>query len=174
MIRTRYSAERLLDAPAAVVYHCLADYQEHHRPEGFLPPQFSDHTVLQGGVGAGTVFRFSMTLGGRRRTVTTAISEPQPGRVLVERGSGVETTFTVEPVGQQGEQARVRFDTVLEAGGLQGIFTRLFAARLLSPLYADELQRLERYAQAHPASLPSPPDPRQTLSLTQARVPAPA
>ena len=54
MIRTRYSAERLLDAPATVVYHCLADYREHHRPEGFLPPQFSDLTVVRGGAGAGT------------------------------------------------------------------------------------------------------------------------
>jgi hypothetical protein len=176
MIRTRYGAERLLDAPAAVVYHCIADYQEHHRPgpEGFLPPQFADLTVLQGGVGAGTVIRFSMTLGGRRRTVTTEISEPQPGRVLVERGSGVETTFTVEPVGPQGERARVRFDTVMEAGGLGGLLTRLFAARLLGPVYADELERLERYARAHPSNLPSPPDPGQAQPLAQPRVPAPA
>ena len=53
MIRTRYSAERLLDAPAAVVYHCLADYREHHRPEGFLPGQFSDLTVVRGGPARG-------------------------------------------------------------------------------------------------------------------------
>jgi Polyketide cyclase / dehydrase and lipid transport len=171
MIRTRYSAERLLDAPATVVYHCLADYREHHRPEGFLPGQFSDLTVVRGGVGAGTVIRFSMTLGGRKRTVTTEISEPQPGRVLVERGSGLETTFTVDPVGPQGEQARVRFDTVMEAGGLEGLLTRLFAARLLGPVYADELQRLERYARAHPTLLPGAP---QVQPQTPAPVPAPA
>ncbi len=171
MIRTRYTAERLLDAPATMVYHCLADYQEHHRPEGFLPRQFSDLTVVRGGAGAGTVIRFSMTLGGRRRTVTTEISEPQPGRVLVERGSGLETTFTVDPVGPRGEQARVRFDTVMEAGGLDGLLTRLFAARLLAPVYADELQRLERYAQAHPTILPGP---EQLQPLTPAPAPAPA
>jgi hypothetical protein len=167
VIRTRYSAERLLEAPAAVVYHCLADYREHHRPEGFLPPQFSDLTVVQGGVGTGTVIRFSMTLGGRRRTVTTEISEPQPGRVLVERGDGIETTFTVEPVGPRGEQARVRFDTVMEAGGLDGLLTRLFAGRLLAPVYADELQRLERYAQAHPPLGPPGTEQTQPQALDQ-------
>jgi hypothetical protein len=30
MSRTRVAAERLLDAPAAVVYHCLAGYRELH------------------------------------------------------------------------------------------------------------------------------------------------
>ena len=71
MIRTRYSAERLLDAPATVVYHCLADYREHHRPG--LPPLASSPTSPScGGIGAGTVIRFSMTLGGAG-AVTTEI-----------------------------------------------------------------------------------------------------
>jgi hypothetical protein len=43
----------------------------------------------------------------------------------------------------------VRFDTVLEAGGLQGLLARLFAPRLLRPLYADEMARLEQHARAH-------------------------
>src|SRR5437588_674705 len=38
----RVAAERSIDAPADVVYQCIANYQEHHRPEGFLPPSFSD------------------------------------------------------------------------------------------------------------------------------------
>jgi hypothetical protein len=42
----------------------------------------------------------------------------------------------------------VRFETVIEAGGLEGVLSRLFAPRLLAPLYADELERLERYARA--------------------------
>ena len=32
----RFSAERLLDAPAAVIYHCLADYRAHHRVGGSI------------------------------------------------------------------------------------------------------------------------------------------
>jgi hypothetical protein len=45
----------------------------------------------------------------------------------------------------------VRFDTVLEAGSLEGLLNRLFAARLLGPLHTDELARLERYVQSQTA-----------------------
>jgi hypothetical protein len=60
----QFSVERLVDAPAEVVYHCLADYREHHRAGGFLPPVFTDLQVLRGGVGAGTVIRFTTRLVG--------------------------------------------------------------------------------------------------------------
>jgi hypothetical protein len=45
--------------------------------------------------------------------------------------------------------ATVRFETVLEDNGLAGALSRLFAGRLLRPIYEDELRRLEAYAQAH-------------------------
>jgi hypothetical protein len=143
-----------VDAPADVVYHLIADYREHHRhqPEGFLPPAFTDLVVERGGVGDGTAIRFTMKLAGRTQTTTAAVTEPRPGRALVERGPGVETTFTVEPEGDR--RARVRFDTVMEASGLQGLLTRLFAPRMLRSLYADELERLEQHARAHPALTP--------------------
>jgi hypothetical protein len=74
MVQTHVSAERILDAPADVVYHCIADYREHHRPEGFLPPAFTDFEVQRGGAGAGTVIRFASTLGGRKQTLTATIT----------------------------------------------------------------------------------------------------
>lgn len=144
----RCSAERLIAAPPEVVYHCIADYREHHRPGGFLPPAFSDMRIEHGGVGAGTVFTVTMTLAGQSRPMTAEVTEPEPGRVLVERSSQVWTTFIVEPAGEG--QCRVRFDTLLAYSGLEGLVTRLLAPRLLRSLYADELARLERYAQAHP------------------------
>lgn len=154
-MQTRLSAERVVDAPAEVVYHLISDYREHHRdsPEGFLPAAFSDMVVERGGVGEGTVVRFASTLGGRRQTLTASITEPEPGRVLVESSPGVETTFTVEPEGAQ--RARVRFDTVLEAGGLAGLMLRLLAPGMLRPVYADEMARLERHAKAHPVLSPA-------------------
>src|SRR5918911_1048185 len=114
MAAVRVVAERSMDAPADVVYRCIANYREHHRPGGFLPPSFSDFSIERGGVGAGTVISFTMTLGGRTREMTQTVSEPEPGRVLVESGSGVRTTFSVQP---EGTGCRVRFDTRLEAGG---------------------------------------------------------
>jgi hypothetical protein len=153
MTRTRFVADRLVDAPAEVVYHCIADYLHHHRPQGFLPPVFSDFRVDRGGIGAGTVITFAMTMAGKARSMTAAVSEPEPGRVLVETGDPVRTVFTVEP---EGQQARVTFDTVISAGGLEGLLTRLFAGRLLGPIYRDELERLERHAQAHLATWDRP------------------
>jgi hypothetical protein len=147
-MQTRFSAGRVLGAPADVVYHLIADYREHHRPEGFLPPAFTDLVVEQGGVGAGTRIRFTMKMAGRTQSATATISEPVPGRVLVESGPGVVTTFTVEPEG--ADRARVRFDTVMDSSGLQGLLTRLFAPGILRPIYADELDRLEQHARAHP------------------------
>ncbi len=94
-MKTRCSAERVIDAPADVVYRCLADYTQHHRPGAFLPPAFSNQEVLSGGVGDGTVIRVSVSLAGRTNTMTAHISEPEPGRVLVEDATGVRTTFTV-------------------------------------------------------------------------------
>ena len=78
-MKTRFGAERRMDAQAAVVYHCLADYREHHRPGGFLPPAFEQLEIARGGVGAGTEYRFVMTAGARRRAVSTTVSEPLPG-----------------------------------------------------------------------------------------------
>ena|SRR5436190_568422 len=142
----RFSAERVLDAPADIVYHCLADYREHHNTRGFLPPTFTELEVLSGGVGAGTVFRFTTKVGGRSVTRTQEVSEPEPGRVLVESGDGEGSRFTVEP---EGARTRVRIGTVLRARGLEGLVLHLLGARILRPLYADELSRLEQYARAH-------------------------
>jgi hypothetical protein len=149
-MNTRFSAERVINAPADIVYRCLADYTHHHRPGGFLPPAFSNQQILSGGVGQGTVIRLRVSLAGRTSTMTARISEPEPGRVLVEDSQSVQTTFTVQP---EADQSRVRFDTVLRAGGLEGLLNKVFAARLLHPLYADELERLERYAQTQAAAV---------------------
>jgi Polyketide cyclase / dehydrase and lipid transport len=151
-MKTYFSAERVIDAPADVVYRCLADYTHHHRPGGFLPPAFSNQEILSGGLGDGTVIRLSVCLGGRTTTMTSRISEAEPGRVLVEDGDNVRTIFTVQP---EADRSRVRFDTVLEAGGLQGVLNKFFAARLLRPVYTDELERLERYAQSQAVALRS-------------------
>jgi len=61
----RVVAERAMGAPAEVVYRCIADFERHH--PRFLPPAFSRFRVEQGGVGAGTVHSFRLTVGGRFR-----------------------------------------------------------------------------------------------------------
>jgi hypothetical protein len=148
-MKTRFAAERHIDAPADVVYHCIADYRVHHRPEGFLPPAFSALDVRRGGVGAGTEVGWDVELGGRRRTIRAVITEPEPGRTLVETAPGIVTTFTVTPAAS-GPGCLVRFDSVFDEPGIGGVLLRLSAARLLGPVYRDELARLEAHALAHP------------------------
>ncbi len=145
-MKSRFAAERRMNVPAQVAYHCLADYREHHRPDGFLPPAFSAFAVHRGGVGAGTEASWTVDLGGQSRRMSATITEPEPGRRLVETGEGVVTTFTVAPT---GDGCVVRFDTVFDEPGLGGIVLRLFIKRMLGPLYADELERLDAYAHAH-------------------------
>ena len=140
----RIRAERAMAAPPERVYRCIADYREHH--PNFLPPAFSNFRVEQGGVGTGTEIRFDLTVGGRTLQYHGHVTEPEPGRVLAETyADGGVTTFTVTP---EGSGSRVRIETTAEAKGIQGVFARLLAPRLLRPLFDDELARLDRYTQA--------------------------
>jgi uncharacterized protein YndB with AHSA1/START domain len=140
----RVSAERTVDAPAATVYHCVADMREHH--PHYLPPAFSDFQVESGGVGDGTITRFTVTAGGRTRQYRMRVGEPEPGRVLTESdtASSLVTTTTVTP---QGSGSLVQISTTWDgAGGIGGVFERLFAPRVMHGIYADELERLDAYA----------------------------
>lgn len=145
MAKVRASAEREIDAPAPEVYGYLADMHAHQR---FLPPAFSDFTIEEGGVGAGTVTRFKITAGGRTRAYHMRVTEPEPGRKLVETDidSSLVTTFTVDP---RGEKSLVSIATEWDgAGGIGGFFERTFAPRSVHRLYLDELNRLNDYALA--------------------------
>jgi hypothetical protein len=138
------SAERTVDAPAATVYHLIADMRAHH--PHFLPPAFSGFQVESGGVGDGTITRFTVTAGGRARQYRMRVAEPEPGRVLTESdtASSLVTATTVTP---HGSTSLVRITTTWDgAGGIGGFFERLFAPRAMRGIYADELERLDAYA----------------------------
>jgi len=150
MAKIVVSAEGPVDAPAETVYRYIADMREHH--PHFLPPAFSDFRVESGGVGAGTITHFKLTAGGRTRELRTKVEEPEPGRVLTESdtGSSSVTTFTVSP---QGDASLVRISTTWDgAGGIGGLFERMFAPRVLRAIYADELKRLDAYAREQRAA----------------------
>src|ERR1700728_1331783 len=76
------SASAVVPARRERVYSLIANYNDGH--PRILPKQFSNLTVEQGGVGAGTVIRFQMSVLGKKETLRAAITEPEPGRVLVE------------------------------------------------------------------------------------------
>lgn len=144
MATIRVDAQRDIDAPAGTVYGYLADMRE-HRPQ-FLPAAWSNFQVETGGVGAGTVVRYTMTAGGRSRDYRIRVTEPEPGRVLTssDENSSLVTSYTVDG---SGSTSHVRVHTTWTgAGGIGGFFERMFAPKAVQRVHLDELDRLAAYA----------------------------
>jgi hypothetical protein len=141
----RVEASRLLEAPATDLYEILADYREGH--PGILPrPPFGELRVERGGRGDGTEIFFTMTSFGKTRPMRARVSEPEPGRVLVEKGVEVDltTTFTVDPVGPGS--ATVTIATEWSSPLPRAWIERLIAPRFLRGVYTQELSNLEKAA----------------------------
>jgi hypothetical protein len=148
MAHLHATAAAVVNAPSARVYGILADYRGQH--PRILPPAFGPLEVEEGGVGAGTVVRTTITAAGRKRPMRMAVTEPEPGQVLVETDldNGAVTTFTVQPV-DDGARAHVSIVTEWSTGG-RGFLERLTAPRFLRGLYAAEIKNLERVASEDP------------------------
>jgi hypothetical protein len=132
------------------VYAIIADYRNGH--QRILPREyFTSLDVERGGVGAGTVIRFEMKMLGKTRTYRASITEPSPGRVLVETnddasGGGAVSTFTVDPE-DDGRASRVTIDTEIRSlRSPLGLIERLIATRLLRRIYTRELALLAQVA----------------------------
>ena len=94
----RATASALIDAPPKLVYDILADYRGGH-PLILPKNYFVSLDVEKGGVGAGTIISFQMRIFGKLQTFRAAITEPEPGRVLVESdldGTASTTSFIVD------------------------------------------------------------------------------
>jgi uncharacterized protein YndB with AHSA1/START domain len=145
MSRHHVTATATLRAPADAVYRVLADYREHH--PRILPSVFSNFVVHERGVGAGTRIGFDLKVMGMTRHYEGVVSEPEPGRRLVESypAEDSETWFQVEPA---GEGCSVTIGTDFNGrGGILGKIERWMSNRILHPIYVEELGRLDSYAQ---------------------------
>ena len=141
------SASAVIPARQDRVYSLISNYNDGH--PRILPKHFSGLTVEQGGVGAGTVIRFQMRLLGKKQTFRAAVTEPEPGRILVETDletNGAVTTFTINPGGAPAD-SHVTISTELPVrGGFLGKIERTMTTMLLRPIYVKELQNLARVA----------------------------
>lgn len=141
------TASAIIPARRERVYSIIANYNDGHAR--IVPRQFSHLVVEQGGVGAGTVIRYQMRLLGKRETFRAAITEPEPGRVLMETDldtNGAVTTFTVDP-GTAPADSRVTISTTLAVRtGFLGWIEKTISTLLLRPLYVQELANLARVA----------------------------
>jgi hypothetical protein len=147
MPQASFSASALIQAPPRDVYDVIADYREGH-PSILPKPPFVSLEVEEGGRGAGTVILVRMRVLGRDDSYRAVVSEPEPGRVLVETNdNGTITTFTVEPRAE-GRHSHVTFHTELTRGGVRGALERWLLPRLMRPVYRRELAQLAAVATA--------------------------
>lgn len=139
----RFTHSATLAVESARVYAVIRDYNVHH--PAILPKEFSRLKVLKGGIGAGTHFEFDATIAGKTQTSRMHVTEPEPGRVLVETDEtgNVETRFIVEPL-EGGTRTRLTFDTAytVPAGVLAPLF-RWLSARILTGIYRREMANIE-------------------------------
>jgi hypothetical protein len=91
-----------------------------------------------------------MNVMGVEKVYHMTVSEPKPGRVLVETDdeAGVTTTFTVESI-DGGARSRVTIATEsIAAPGVSGVMERLMNPPIARRIYRKELQNLEAYVQS--------------------------
>ena len=140
------SVSAVVHAPADVVYAIFADYHDAH-PRVLPRPPFGELVVERGGIGAGTRFRVEGRQGRKMKTLRCEVTEPHPGRVLVESDvdSDLVTTFTVDPA-DGGRDSRVTISTRWTRAGVQGIVERLLVPLFLRPVYRAELRNVEQLA----------------------------
>jgi Polyketide cyclase / dehydrase and lipid transport len=149
MLESIVRASARIDAPPARVYGIIADYRNGH--PHILPKQFRNLVVEAGGVGSGTIISFEVRAFGMTRRLRATITEPQPGRVLVETNLAPDpsvTTFTVEPA-DNGRASDVTIETRLGAkSGILGSIERVMSSRFLRSLYREELALLAAKARS--------------------------
>ncbi|HSJ25548.1 MAG TPA: SRPBCC family protein [Longimicrobiales bacterium] len=146
MGRVHLAESAAVAAPGGRVYGILADYVAGH-PRILPPRYFTRLDVERGGYGAGTVFSCDMRLLGTSSTFRAEVSEPEPGRVLVERildERNMVTTFTVDEQGPGSCQVTIA--TEWPASGLQALFGRYVAVPALRRVYRAELACIGEYA----------------------------
>ncbi len=150
MGQIKVKVEEVLDARPENVYATIADYRKGH--PSILPKEsLYDLLVEEGGYGTGTIIRFKARVLGVEQSFHHRVSEPEPGRVLVEQDiDGVQnviTTFRVIPV-DEGKKSQVEISTTMNASpGLKGFIERVVISIFNPRIYRKELKLLEAVAQ---------------------------
>lgn len=137
-------ATKIIQAAPEKINAIISDYHTGH-PRILPKPYFVSLEVEQGGIVAGTVVNYQMKLMGRLQAFQAEVTEPEPGRVLVETEvtTGAITKFTVENHTGE-EEALVSIATVTDIpDGILGVIEGWFTTRLLCPVYEKELEQLE-------------------------------
>ena len=150
MKTVRVESTRLINAPVQTIYEILADFEDAH--VAILPRQyFRAIKLLSGGQGAGTVYQLQMVVSGQTYDYEMHVSEPVPGRELLEVSSdgAVRTVMRVEPAGANGDSQVTIISDFTSEPGFMGWLQRLFQPAIVRRIYREELDNLAQYAATH-------------------------
>ena len=150
MGQIKVKAAEVLDARPEDVYATIADYRKGH-PRILPKENLYDLQVEEGGYGAGTIIRFKSRILGVEQSFYQRVSEPEPGRVIVEQDIDTKqnfaTTFTVIPV-EEGKKSQVEISTTMNASpGIRGFAERVILSIFNPRIYRKEMKLLEAVAQ---------------------------
>jgi hypothetical protein len=146
MSKITVEASDVIDARPEVIWNVLADYRVGH-PAIVPKPYFTDIIVEKGGYGEGTLVLTKMTVYGRKFSFHQLVTEPEPGRLLLETDidTGQFSSFTLEPL-NGGAQTRVTIKAVNPtSAGLMGVMERLTQPSFMRRLFKQELLNLADY-----------------------------
>ena len=138
MANVTATATKTVNAPPGRVLEFLRDYRE-GRPQ-ILTDNYSAYRVEKGGEGSGTVIAYHFAAGGRERDYRLRVEDANG--MLRERDefSSFVSTWRVEP---EGVGSKVTVEASWQgAGGIGGVFERIFAPLGLRRIYAEVLERL--------------------------------
>jgi hypothetical protein len=140
-------ASQIIDASPEEVYAVLRDYHVGH-PAIVPKPYFEKVVIIEGsGTGAGTVIDVYMNVMGQKIVYHETVTEPEPGRVLVEADekAGLKTTFIVDPVdGGQRTHITIASDWTRNPG-IKGFMESLMNPSIGRRIFTKELAQLADY-----------------------------
>ncbi|MFM1652252.1 SRPBCC family protein [Brevibacillus sp. B_LB10_24] len=140
----RAMVKRTIDASVETVYRVVSDMEEHRK---ILPKEFESFEVVQGGKGAGTVFKIVMNVLGTKTSNVMTITEPEPGRVMKEEdaAAGLVTLWTLDPL-EGGRRCELKLESTFRSKpGFAGFIERLLGPVVVRSIYRREMELLQAY-----------------------------
>jgi hypothetical protein len=134
----------VINAAPDQVLAALSDYQT-VRPS-ILPAQYRDYGVVEGGVGAGTVAKWTLQATKKRsRNVNARVGVVGSTVTETDTNSSMITTYQVEPTGASSKVTTIT--TWQGAGGIGGFFEKTFAPKGLAAIQAEVLGNLKSHVE---------------------------
>lgn len=139
-------ASKTMNAPPEQVLEFLRNYRD-ARPK-ILTDNFTAYRVERGGEGSGTVVAYHFETPRRGRDYRLRVEESDGSVRERDEFSSFVSVWTVAADGG-GSNVTVEASWA-GAGGIGGVFERLFAPRVLSRIYGEMLDRLAASVQSTP------------------------